>query len=61
MTNLPAKDLEIKKDLLRKYAKGLAEIWKTMIDDGPETGDPLELFDAAVKLTEKSLARILAD
>lgn len=61
MSSPPAKDPEVKKDLLRKYATGLAEIWKTLIDEGPETGDPLLLFDSAVKLTETSLARILAD
>jgi hypothetical protein len=55
------KSPEIKKDLMRKYAHGLGEIWKGMIDNGPEEGDPLELFAPAIEVTEKSLASILAD
>jgi len=51
--------LERKKELLEKYALGLEEIWKRIVDQGPATGDPLELFDAAVKLTEASLANLL--
>jgi len=50
-----------KKDLLRKYATGLEEIWKRLVDQGPEMGDPLSLFPAAVELTEKSLKNLLAD
>ena len=46
-------------DLLRKYALGLEEIWKRLVDQGPETGDPLALFDEAVKRTEASLASLL--
>lgn len=57
----PTKDIETKKDLMQKYTKGLTEIWKSLIEEGPELGDPLLFFDAAVKLTETSLARILAD
>jgi len=52
---------EQKRDLLRKYATGLEEIWKRLVDQGPEMGDPLSLFNAAVELTEKSLKKILTD
>lgn len=50
----------VKKDTLRKYALGLEEIWKRLVDQGPETGDPLALFEAAVDLTETSLASLLS-
>jgi hypothetical protein len=52
-------ELEHKKDLLRKYAQGLEEIWKRLVDQGPEDGDPLELFEPAIELTEASLATLL--
>ena len=52
-------DLAKKKDLLQKYAQGLEEIWKRLVDQGPESGDPLALFDKAVELTETSLAKLL--
>lgn len=55
----PGQTPEQKKDLLRKYALGLEEIWKRLVDQGPETGDPLVLFDDAVRLTEQSLASLL--
>lgn len=48
-----------KRDLLRKYALGLEEIWKRLVDQGPEHGDPLELFESAVALTEASLASLM--
>ncbi len=48
-----------KQDLLRKYALGLEEIWKRLVDQGPETGDPLDLFESAVALTEASLASLM--
>ena len=51
--------LEEKQDLLRKYARGLEEIWKRLVDQGGETGDPLELFDSAVQLCEKGLDGLL--
>lgn len=53
------KTLEQKEDLLRKYAQGLEEIWKKMVDDGPEMGDPLVLFEPALQICEKSLASLL--
>ena len=49
----------VKQDLLRKYALGLEEIWKRLVDQGPETGDPLELFESAIALTEASIAKLL--
>ncbi len=49
-----------KKDLLRKYAQGLEQIWKKMVDDGPDMGDPLVLFDPAIEACEKSLAKLLS-
>jgi len=52
-------ELARKLDLLNKYVKGLEGIWKRMIDEGPETGDPLGLFDGAIELTERSLASLL--
>ncbi len=52
-------EIERKKDLTRKYALGLEQIWARLVDQGPETGDPLALFDDAVKLTEASLASLL--
>ena len=50
---------EVKKDLLRKYALGLEEIWKLLVDQAPEPGNPLDLFQPAMELTEKSLEKIL--
>ena len=52
-------DLGEKKALFKKYAQGLEEIWKRLVDQGPETGDPLDLFEPAVQLCEKSLQKIL--
>ncbi len=54
------KTSEEKQDLLRKYALGVEEIWKRLVDQGPEVGDPLELFEPAIALTEKSLAKLLS-
>ena len=48
-----------KADVLRKYARGLEEIWKRLVAQGPDEGDPLTLFDEAVALTEKSVKKIL--
>jgi hypothetical protein len=50
---------EAKKDVLRKYARGLEEIWKRLVDQGPPTGNPIELFQPAMELTEKTLEKIL--
>lgn len=50
---------ERKKDLLQKYARGLEEIWKRLVDEGPEKGDPLELFPTAIEKTESGLASLL--
>lgn len=52
-------ELAHKKDLLQKYCKGLEEIWKRLVDQGPETGDPLELFEPAILLCEKSIKGLL--
>jgi hypothetical protein len=56
---MPEQDVATKKDLLLKYAKGLEEIWKRLVDQGEEYGDPLELFVPALELTEKSLEKLL--
>jgi hypothetical protein len=57
---MPKPSVEAKKDLLRKYALGLSEIWQRLIDEGPEVGDPIALFDEAVAQTEKALAGLMA-
>ena len=57
---MPDHSLEAKKDLMRKYALGLAEIWKGLIAQGPENGDPIPLFEEAIRQTEASLASLLA-
>lgn len=67
MSNTPeigekkSKHIAHKKDLLEKYSRGLMEIWHKMIDEGSEVGDPLEFFEPALIVTEKSLKSILAD
>ncbi len=55
------KTAEQKKDLLRKYAEGLTQIWQRLIDQGPEQGNPLDLFLPAIDLTEASLAKLMQD
>jgi hypothetical protein len=57
---MPDHGLEAKKDLMRKYALGLKEIWQRLIDQGPEIGDPIALFDEAVAQTEKALAGLMS-
>jgi hypothetical protein len=54
------KTIEQKKELLRKYAQGLEEIWKRMVDEGPDSGDPLDLFEPAIQLTEKTLSKLMS-
>lgn len=55
------KSLAEKQDLLRKYALGLEEIWKRLVDEGEEMGDPLALFEPAIALCERSLAKLMSD
>ena len=48
-------DLDTKKYIVKKYVQGLGAIWKKMVDEGPEEGNPLDLYVEALAKTESSL------
>lgn len=52
MENLPP---ETKKAKIDEYAATLKTVWKELIEQGPESGDPLVYFEKAMQLTEERM------
>ena len=55
------RDCEHRQELIKKYLRGLESIWCQLIDEGPESGNPLLLFQESVEKTETGLAKLLDD